>query len=184
VTTNQQGNSAAGFDAPIVHVQTAPVVSTRSDPLMDDATRPALPVIVPSSQSFHTTQQHHNDIHATEDPVNLGSKEDDHLNLHVVGPAVTNDSKVLSDYLSRIPGVRPSTRVVIPVPAGSSRPMLFTMVQKRPVGVMENPSPSAAKLEIIEKILGPRCGDVIDEYVFLLEPIENQAVHNDGRIMS
>ncbi|KAH6605911.1 hypothetical protein Trco_005064 [Trichoderma cornu-damae] len=94
----------------------------------------------------------------------LGSDDDQHLNLHIVGPAATNDSQVLSTYLSGIPGATRSTRMIIPEPASCSRPVLFTEVQKRPVGVKLNRSPSAEKLEIIEKLLEPHGEAVIDEY--------------------
>lgn len=98
-----------------------------------------------------------------ESPLTLGSRDDQQLNLHIVGPAVTNDSQVLSDYLSAIPGATRSTRMIIPEPASRSRPVLFTMVQKRPVGIAVNRSPSAEKLEIIEKMLDPHIPDLIDE---------------------
>ncbi|PON30520.1 hypothetical protein TGAM01_v200960 [Trichoderma gamsii] len=94
----------------------------------------------------------------------LGSDDDQHLNLHIVGPATTNDSQVLSTYLSGIAGATRSTRMIVPEPASCSRPVLFTEVQKRPVGVILNRSPSAEKLEIIEKLLEPHNEAVIDEY--------------------
>jgi hypothetical protein len=56
--------------------------------------------------------------------------------------------------------------MIVPIPATRSRPVLFTVVQKRPVGVGERKSYSADKLEIIEKLLGPHIGDVIDTYVY------------------
>lgn len=52
--------------------------------------------------------------------------------------------------------------MVVPVPASRSRPVLFTRVQKRPFGVPVNRSPAAEKLEMIEKLLEPYAGDVID----------------------
>lgn len=48
-----------------------------------------------------------------------------------------------------------STRMVIPESAGRSRPVLFTMVQKRPLDVAVNRSPSAEKLEVMEKLVEP-----------------------------
>lgn len=98
-----------------------------------------------------------------ESPLALGSSDDHHVNLHIVGPAVTNDSQVLSDYLSGIPEAMRGTCMVIPESAGRSRPVLFTMVQKRPLGVTVNRSPSAEKLEVIEKLLEPCTAAVIDE---------------------
>lgn len=94
----------------------------------------------------------------------LGSSDDHHVNLHIVGPAVTNDSQVLSDYLSGIPEATRSTRMVIPESASRCRPVLFTMVQKRPLGIAVNRSPSAEKLEVIEKLIEPHAEAVIDEY--------------------
>lgn len=101
----------------------------------------------------------------------LGSDDDQHLNLHIVGPATTNDSQVLSTYLSGIAGATRSTRMIVPEPASCSRPVLFTEVQKRPVGVILNRSPSAEKLEIIEKLLEPHNEAVIDEFVVLVSNI-------------
>lgn len=102
-----------------------------------------------------------------ESTLALGSDDDQHLNLHIVGPASTNDSQVLSTYLSGIPGATRSTRMIIPEPASCSRPVLFTEVQKRPVGLKLNRSFSAEKLEIIEKLLEPHNEAVIDEFVVL-----------------
>lgn len=97
----------------------------------------------------------------TDEPSTLefDSADDHALNLHIVGPAMTKDNQVLSDYLSAIPG---ATRIVAPVPVSRSRPVLFTRVQKRPVGITINRSPSAEKLEMIEKLLEPHTADVID----------------------
>lgn len=97
-----------------------------------------------------------------ESPLALGSADDQQHNLHIVGPAVTNDSQVLSEYLSTIPGTVRGPRMILPVPASRSRPVLFTMVQKRPVGLTVNRSPAAEKLETIEKLLEPHLSDVID----------------------
>ncbi|KAK1248524.1 hypothetical protein MKX08_006744 [Trichoderma sp. CBMAI-0020] len=105
----------------------------------------------------------------------LGSDDDQHLNLHIVGPATTNDSQVLSTYLSGIPGATRSTRMIVPEPASCSRPVLFTEVQKRPVGVILNRSPSAEKLEIIEKLLEPHNEAVIDEKVNVCLPLLDEA---------
>jgi hypothetical protein len=95
-------------------------------------------------------------------PLAFDSADDNALNLHIVGPAGTGDSQVLSDYLSAIPGATRGTRMVIPVPASRSRPILFTRVRKQPVGVKVNRSPAAEKLETIEKLLEPHIPDVID----------------------
>lgn len=97
-----------------------------------------------------------------ESPLALGSADDQQHNLHIVGPAVTSDNQVLSDYLSAMPGATRGSRLVIPVPGNRSQPVLFTMVQKRPLGLTMNQSPSAAKLETIVKMLEPYEADVID----------------------
>ena len=90
------------------------------------------------------------------------SADDQAQNLHVIGPALTKDNQVLSDYLSAIPGATRGTRSVIPILACESKPVLFTRVQKRPLGVSINRSPSAEKLEIIEKLMGPSTSEIID----------------------
>ncbi|KAI5464804.1 fungal-specific transcription factor domain-containing protein [Mariannaea sp. PMI_226] len=94
----------------------------------------------------------------------LGSTDDQQHNLHIVGPAATSDSQVLSDYLSSMPGATQGSRLIIAAPGNLSKPVLFTMVQKRPPGLDINRSRSAEKLEIIEKILEPFENDVIDLY--------------------
>lgn len=94
----------------------------------------------------------------------LVSADDQHPNLHIVGPAGTNDSQVLSDYLSGIPGAARLTRMVTPESV-RSRPVLFTEVQKRPVGISMNRSTSADRLETIEKLLEPYTEEIIDESV-------------------
>ncbi|CAH0014830.1 unnamed protein product [Clonostachys rhizophaga] len=114
----------------------------------------------PPNRSHHQQEMHGGDSPSIE----FGSADDHASNLHIVGPATTKDNQVLSDYLSAIPGATRGTRMVVPVPASRSRPVLFTRVQKRPFGVPVNRSPSAEKLEMIEKLLEPYAGDVIDLY--------------------
>lgn len=99
-----------------------------------------------------------------ESPLALGSADDQQHNLHIVGPAVTSDNQVLSDYLSSMPGATRGSRLIIPVPGNRSKPVLFTMVQKRPLGLAVNRSPSAEKLEMIERLIEPFENDVIDLY--------------------
>ncbi|KAK5995232.1 2,2-dialkylglycine decarboxylase [Cladobotryum mycophilum] len=115
------------------------------------------PVVQCLTQSRHNTQE-------DESLMALSSADDQHHNLHIVGPVVTNDSHVLSNYLSGIPGATRSTRMMIPESASRSRPVLFTEVQKRPVGIQAHRSPSAEKLEIIERLLEPHTQHVINEY--------------------
>lgn len=97
-----------------------------------------------------------------ESPLALGSVNDQPHNLHIVGPAVTSDNQVLSDYLSAMPGATRGSRLVAPVPGNRSRPVLFTMVQKKPLGLTPGRSPSADKLDIIEKLLEPHCEEMVD----------------------
>lgn len=52
--------------------------------------------------------------------------------------------------------------MMIPASASQSKPILFTLVQKRPVGVTVKSSPSAEKLEIIEKLLESHTDALID----------------------
>lgn len=100
--------------------------------------------------------------HSTEESVDLNSIEDENLNLHIVGPAATDDSRVLTDYLAGVPGAPRTIRMAIPVSSGSSKTILFTPTQKRPVGMSVHRSPSAEKLEIIEKLLEPLLGNIIE----------------------
>lgn len=111
----------------------------------------------------HPAQQQLNNDEDEPTALEFGSADDNALNLHIVGPAMTKDSQVLSDYLSAIPGaVTRGSRMVVPVPASRSGPVLFHKVMKRPVGIPVNRSPSAEKLEIIEKLLEPCTADAID----------------------
>jgi hypothetical protein len=111
----------------------------------------------------HHLQQPPNTPEDDQASLEFGTADDHALNLHIVGPAMTKDSQVLSDYLSAIPGaVTRGTRMVVPLPASRTTPVLFHKVMKRPVGVPANRSPSAEKLEIIEKLLEPYAEDVIN----------------------
>ncbi|KAM5346456.1 hypothetical protein ACJ41O_009461 [Fusarium nematophilum] len=102
------------------------------------------------------------DAQEDESPLALGSNDQQQHNLHIVGPAVTSDSQVLSDYLSAMPSATRGSRMVIPATGNRSRPVLFTMVQKRPLGLDSNRSLSAEKVHLIEKILEPFAADVLD----------------------
>lgn len=175
--TSTTANSAVSRRRPIVSRQPNSDVSTASmqaHEVMDMSQHAA---ISPNSNPAHVRSLLDNvsiienvsrgvdyNGQSDEHPLELGSVDEDHHNMHIVGPAVTNDSQVLSDYLSGIPGATRSTRIVIPESASRSRPVLFTMVQKRPVGLVTNRSPSAEKLVVIEKILEPYIDDIINEY--------------------
>lgn len=102
-------------------------------------------------------------------PTPLSVDDEDQENPHIVGPANTNDSQVLADYLSIVgsgggSGMR--MMVVQPVLATSrsAKPVLFAAVKKRPVGV-EAPSTYARdKLHIIEQLLAPDAEDAVELY--------------------
>lgn len=102
------------------------------------------------------------DTQQDESPLALGSSDNQQHNLHIVGPAVTSDSQVLSDYLSAMPSATRGSRMIIPVPGDRSRPVLFTMVQKQPLGLDSSRSPPAEKLQVMEKILEPFTADLLD----------------------
>ncbi|KAM3426799.1 hypothetical protein NHJ13734_009259 [Beauveria thailandica] len=46
-------------------------------------------------------------------------------NLHIVGPATTDDSRVLTDYLAGVPGAQRRTRMVLPASLCRSKPVLL-----------------------------------------------------------
>lgn len=144
-------------------------VSAPNESLLTQATSITVPVTVPviSPNPLRNTEWAASGQDAPEDesPLALGSANDQPHNLHIVGPAVTNDNQVLSDYLSAVPGATRGSRLVAPVTGNRSRPVLFTMVQKRPLGIATGRSLSADKLEMVEKLLEPYCEDVIDLYV-------------------
>ena len=106
--------------------------------------------------------QQQQDAEPEESPLALGSSDEQQHNLHIVGPAVTSDNQVLSDYLSAMSSSTRGSRIVRPVPGNRSRPVLFTMVQKRPVGLDANQSFPEERLQLIEKILEPFTSDLVD----------------------
>lgn len=102
-----------------------------------------------ASPQFSTHTQGQND---QDTPLSLEADDD---NPHILGPAVTGDNHVLADYLSNISGGQ-GIREIRPVePGSSSSPVIFTKVQKRPVGLMVNSSPALHKLQTIEKLVEP-----------------------------
>lgn len=74
---------------------------------------------------------------------------------HIVGPANTQDSQVLADYLSVISHEHGGMRMIRLLPASRSKPVLFARVQKRPLGALDDSNPSRRKLVVIEKLLEP-----------------------------
>ncbi|KAI1842058.1 hypothetical protein JX266_011709 [Neoarthrinium moseri] len=97
-------------------------------------------------------------------PTPLSADDAEQENPHIVGPANTSDSQVLADYLSIISSSNGGVRMVRPVPASRSKPVLFATVKKRPIGMDNSPSPSQQKLHFIEKLLEPCIDQLIDLY--------------------
>ncbi|KAL5605995.1 hypothetical protein BROUX41_006212 [Berkeleyomyces rouxiae] len=82
-------------------------------------------------------------------------EDEDGGNAHIIGPDVTRDSQVLSDYLAMM---HPSTgimRVIKPQSNSQAGPVIFARVKKQPLGMVVSTSPSAKKLKIVEKLLEP-----------------------------
>lgn len=107
-------------------------------------------------------------------PTPLSVDDEDQENPHIVGPANTNDSQVLADYLAIVGsggsgGGGGRMRLVHPVlGAGrSARPVLFAAVKKKPVGVETSSSRAREKLHIIEQLLAPHAEEVVELYADL-----------------
>lgn len=97
--------------------------------------------------------------YANDPPLSLEGEDD---NPHILGPAGTSDSHVLADYLSSIPGGY-GMRAIRPVElGGSSPPIVFTKVQKRPLGMTVNSNPTLQKLQVIEKLIEPWSLHLVD----------------------
>ncbi|KAI0106590.1 fungal-specific transcription factor domain-containing protein [Hypoxylon sp. NC0597] len=94
----------------------------------------------------------------------LSIEDTENENAHIISPAVTSDNQVLSEYLSTMSNSTYGIRLIRSKRANSARQVLFTAVQKRPVGLTINPNPSYTKCEIIEKLLEPWTGQLIDIY--------------------
>ncbi|OLN81998.1 putative transcriptional regulatory protein C105.03c-like protein 2 [Colletotrichum chlorophyti] len=107
----------------------------------------------------------------------LDSPEDED-NSHIIGPAVTNDTQVLADYLSSEPSIHERMiRVVKPRPGmqvgqtprssmsgGIRKPVIFTAVRKRPYGLSPRQTAPLQKYQIVEKMLEPWTSKLIDLY--------------------
>ncbi|KAH8652350.1 fungal-specific transcription factor domain-containing protein [Xylariales sp. PMI_506] len=85
-------------------------------------------------------------------------------NPHIVGPANTSDSQVLTDYLSSISNGTRGVRMIRPVPSSRTKPVLFASVKKRPVGMDVISNPPREKLIIIEKLLESFIEPLMDIY--------------------
>lgn len=85
---------------------------------------------------------------------------------HVVGPALVDDNNdELDDNL--LLGRKRSERLIC-LSSNSryshrgQRPVMFTTVRRRPLGLVTNQSVAASKCEIIEKLVGPGVRDLVD----------------------
>ncbi|ETN44978.1 uncharacterized protein HMPREF1541_09854 [Cyphellophora europaea CBS 101466] len=93
----------------------------------------------------------------------LDETEDD--NVHVVGPVLANDNEVLEPYLSAIPEAGRYRKSICTDSSRMARPVLFTTMSRRPLGVTKNQTLSAAKCEVIEKLLEPHCQAIVQRYL-------------------
>lgn len=138
------------------------------------ATRTVPSSSVPTVQPLHLPNIPFSTGNASSQPTHVGwaqsqaaqdtplSLEADDDNPHILGPAVMGDSHILADYLSSIPGNR-GMRAIRPVELGSSSfPIVFTKVQKRPLGMMLNSNPALHKLQVIEKLIEPWALHLVD----------------------
>ncbi|KAH8880764.1 fungal-specific transcription factor domain-containing protein [Thozetella sp. PMI_491] len=83
---------------------------------------------------------------------------------HIVGPAVTGDTQVLSQYLSTEPGV--SGRPARAWGRGGGRAsVMFTSVRKHPLGISSHQTVAQQKNQVIEKLLEPWLEELIDLYL-------------------
>ncbi|KAK9783687.1 hypothetical protein SCAR479_00246 [Seiridium cardinale] len=97
-------------------------------------------------------------------PTPLSVDDAEQENPHIVGPVNTSDSQVLADYLSVISNNNGGVRMVRPLPGSRSKPVLFSTVAKRPLGMDVSSNPSREKLQIIEKLLEPYLDQLIHLY--------------------
>lgn len=82
---------------------------------------------------------------------------------HIVSPAVADDSEFLESYLSTIPDAGRTSLIRTSVTSSRPmRPVLFSTVPRRPLGVSSNQSLPTIKCEIIEKYLEPAVKDVVN----------------------
>jgi hypothetical protein len=82
---------------------------------------------------------------------------------HIISPAVADDSEFLESYLSTIPDAGRTSLIRTSVTSSRPmRPVLFSTVPRRPLGVSSNQSLPATKCEVIEKYLEPAVKDVVN----------------------
>ncbi|KAJ5145912.1 uncharacterized protein N7515_000476 [Penicillium bovifimosum] len=128
------------------------------------------PIAPPQEHAVGTSAQFSGLIQGQNDQDTPLSLEADDDNPHILGPAVTGDTHILADYLSNIPGGQ-GIREIRPVePGSSSSPVIFTKVQKRPLGLLVGSSPALEKLQTIEKLVEPFGPRLIDLYLNKVNP--------------
>ncbi|KAF2753495.1 hypothetical protein EJ05DRAFT_505128 [Pseudovirgaria hyperparasitica] len=91
-------------------------------------------------------------------------------NPHIVGPVVVNDNDMLQEYLStrRNDGAGPSRMITMGRTfqyGAVRRPVMFSNVQKQPVGLTSNRDPAFLKTMVIEKLLEPFGHELIRVYL-------------------
>jgi hypothetical protein len=135
---------------------------TSSPSVADDRISPPVTTKASSSATINPWAELRNEEERDYQPTPLSIGDTEQENTHIVGPANTADSQVLADYLSIINTDNGGMRMVRPVPASRSKPVLFSTVQKRPIGVEANTSQAREKLHIIEQFLAPYAEQLID----------------------
>lgn len=106
--------------------------------------------------------QTHYDLSSVSQPTPLSVYDKDQDNSHIVGPANTNDSQVLTDYLSCVHGTSSGMRLVRMMPTSWSKPVMFTPVQHRTFGKSSTQALPYEKLHIMEKMIGKHIGPLTD----------------------
>lgn len=111
---------------------------------------------VTESPAVH--RHYHDDFPSTA----LSIEDTETENSHVISPVMTSDSQVLTDYLSTMSTDGCGIRLIRPIRVGGNGRVLFTAVQKRPIGLIISPNPSYTNCQIIEKLLEPWTEQLID----------------------
>jgi hypothetical protein len=93
-------------------------------------------------------------------PISLHQADDDD-SPHILGPAVTSDSHVLADYLSNVRDGTRAMPMIRPMLGGDSEPVMFTRVQKRPLGMAVDPTPPSLQLQMIQKLVEPWADELV-----------------------
>lgn len=95
-------------------------------------------------------------------PTSVYDKDQD--NSHIVDPANTNDTQVLTTYLSSVHGNSPGMRLSRMMPTSWSKPVMFTPVQNRTFSRGSRGGLSFEKLHIMEKMIGEHAEPLIDAF--------------------